>query len=131
MYHFEPPARAGPVLCNVNYPRFTEAEGEFYLARYLVTAPNVMLRCCPTLAAEPQGQSAAILRTKAVPGQRVCRPGEVCRLLRISRATLLSLCVLAEHPEARAAIRSVSRLFGSLLVGRHRRITDAALVRNQ
>ena len=53
------------------------------------------------------------------------RPGEVCRLLRISPTTLRLYCDLAAYPGAE---RDDSRALESFKVGCHHRITRAALV---
>ena len=70
-------------------------------------------------------QLADLLRAEGIPPRAVYRPGEVCRLLRISRSTLLVLCLLAEHP---AAWRAHPRALDFFLVGCHHRISHAALV---
>ena len=79
----------------------------------------------PTPRSRAEGELATLLEASGVRRQAVYRPGEVCRLLRISRTTLLSLCALAEHPEAR---RTDPRGLASFLVGCHHRITHTALV---
>ena len=48
-------------LCDPAHPPITLAQAEVYLASDLVTALNATLRCCPVLAAEPQGRLAAIV----------------------------------------------------------------------
>lgn len=48
-------------LCDPTHPPITDAEGEAYLARDLVTAFDATLRCCPVLASEPEGRLAAIV----------------------------------------------------------------------
>lgn len=48
-------------LCDPKHPPITEAEAEVYLARDLQTALAATLRYCPVLAAEPEGQLAAIV----------------------------------------------------------------------
>lgn len=48
-------------LCDPKHPPITEAEAEGYLAADLKTALNATLRCCPVLAAEPEGRLAAIV----------------------------------------------------------------------
>jgi len=48
-------------LCDPQHPPITEAEGEAYLAQDLRTALDATLRCCPVLAAEPEGRLAAIV----------------------------------------------------------------------
>lgn len=72
-----------------------------------------------------EGQLAALLRATGIPRSGVYRPGEVCRLLRISRTTLLQLCALREHP---AVGHPNPRGLGSFLVGCHHRIHHEALV---
>lgn len=70
-------------------------------------------------------QLEALLRATGIPRAGVYRPGEVCRLLRISRSTLLGLCARAEHPAVRGAD---PRGLAAFLVGCHHRITHEALV---
>jgi hypothetical protein len=55
----------------------------------------------------------------------VYRPGEVCRLLRISPTTLRLYCDLAAYPDAE---RDDPRALESFKVGCHHRITRRALV---
>lgn len=76
----------------------------------------------PTLA---EAQLADLLRAAGIPRAGVYRPGEVCRLLRVSRTTLLQLCAQAEHPDVQ---RADPRGLASFLVGCHHRIPHAALV---
>lgn len=77
------------------------------------------------LRTRAERQLADLLHAEGIPPRAVYRPGEVCRLLRISRSTLVNLCQLAEHPAA----RQVSpRALDSFLVGSHHRIAHAALV---
>ncbi len=79
----------------------------------------------PALRTQAEGQLADLLRATGIPRQGVYRPGEVCRLLRISRTTLLQLCALREHP---AVGHPNPRGLGSFLVGCHHRIPHEALV---
>ncbi len=72
-----------------------------------------------------EGQLEALLRATGIPRQGVYRPGEVCRLLWISRSTLLQLCARGEHPAVRGAD---PRGLAAFLVGCHHRITHEALV---
>jgi lysozyme len=68
------PGRAHPYICPAGYwtigyghlcdPKhlpITETEAEIYLARDLQTALAATLRCCPVLAAEPEGRLSAIV----------------------------------------------------------------------
>jgi lysozyme len=48
-------------LCDQTHPPISQAEGEAYLARDLVTALDATLRFCPVLATEPEGRLAAIV----------------------------------------------------------------------
>lgn len=48
-------------LCDHTHPPISEAEGEAYLARDLVTALDATLRFCPVLATQPEGRLAAIV----------------------------------------------------------------------
>lgn len=48
-------------------------------------------------------QLADLLRAEGIPPRAVYRSGEMCRLLRILRSTLLALRELAEDPAARRA----------------------------
>lgn len=73
---------------------------------------------------QAEGQLAALLRAEGIAPRAVYRPGEVCRLLRISRSTLLALLALAEHPAARPAN---PRALESFMVGCHHRIAHAEL----
>lgn len=66
-----------------------------------------------------------LLRIEGLPDRGVYRPGEVCRLLRISPTTLRQLCELAEHP---AVKNPDPRALASFLVGCHHRISRTALV---
>ena len=79
----------------------------------------------PALRTQAEGQLADLLRATGIPRSGVYRPGEVCRLLRISRTTLLQLCALREHP---AVGHPNPRGLGSFLVGCHHRIPHEALV---
>jgi lysozyme len=71
---FDPKRRAHPYICPAGYwtigyghlcdpkhPPITEAEAEVYLSRDLSTAFNATLRCCPVLAAGPEGRLAAVV----------------------------------------------------------------------
>ncbi len=77
------------------------------------------------LRARAEGQLAALLRAEVIEARAVYRPGEVCRLLRISPTTLRQFCELAEHP---AVKNPDPRALDSFLVGCHHRISHAALV---
>ena len=67
-----------------------------------------------------------LLRAEDLDPRAVYRPGEVCRLLRISSTTTLrQFCELAEHP---AVKNPDPRALASFLVGCHHRISHAALV---
>ena len=66
-----------------------------------------------------------LLRAEGLPDRGVYRPGEVCRLLRISPTTLRQFCELAEHP---AVKNPDPRALASFLVGCHHRISRTALV---
>ena len=79
----------------------------------------------PALRAQAEGQLADLLRASGIPRSGVYRPGEVCRLLRISRKMLLALCARGEHPAVRGAD---PRGLAAFLVGCHHRITHEALV---
>jgi lysozyme len=48
-------------LCDQTHPPISEAEGEAYLARDLMTALHATLRFCPVLATQPEGRLAAIV----------------------------------------------------------------------
>jgi hypothetical protein len=67
----------------------------------------------------------ALLDAERIKRRAVYRPGEVCRLLRISPTTLRQLCERAEQPESPSRD---PRALDSFLVGRHHRIAHAALV---
>lgn len=66
-----------------------------------------------------------LLEVEGIEARAVYRPGEVCRLLRISPTTLRQFCDLAEHP---AVQNPDPRALESFLVGCHHRIRHAALV---
>ena len=70
-------------------------------------------------------QLQTLLRAEGLPDRGAYRPGEVCRLLRISPTTLRQFCELAEHP---AVKNPDPRALESFLVGCHHRIAKAALV---
>ena len=48
-------------LCDQTHLPISEAEGEAYLARDLMTALHATLRFCPVLATQPEGRLAAIV----------------------------------------------------------------------
>ena len=48
-------------LCVQTHPPISQAEGEAYLARDLMTALHATLRFCPVLATQPEGRLAAIV----------------------------------------------------------------------
>ena len=79
----------------------------------------------PDLRARAETQLRELLRVEGLPDRGVYRPGEVCRLLRISPNTLRQFCERAEHP---AVKNPDPRALESFLVGCHHRITHAALV---
>ena len=70
-------------------------------------------------------QINALLEAEKIERRAVYRPGEVCRLLRISPTTLRQLCELAEQPES--SCRPPQSL-ESFRIGCHRRIEHMALV---
>ncbi|MBK8752343.1 MAG: helix-turn-helix domain-containing protein [Candidatus Competibacteraceae bacterium] len=78
-----------------------------------------------TLRAQAEGQLQTLLKAEGIEPRAVYRPGEVCRLLRISPTTLRQFCELSEHP---AVIQREPRALDSFLVGCHHRIAHAALV---
>ena len=77
------------------------------------------------LRAQAEGQLHALLLAEGITPRAVYRPGEVCRLLRISPTTLRQFCELAEHPAVKNAD---PRALDAFLVGCHHRIAHAALV---
>ena len=77
------------------------------------------------LRAQTEGQLHALLLAEGIAPRAVYRPGEVCRLLRISPTTLRQFCELSEHPAVKNAD---PRALDSFLVGCHHRISHAALV---
>ena len=79
----------------------------------------------PALRSSAAAQLDALLQGEGIARQSVYRPGEVCRLLRITRPTVLALCALAEHPQSG---RVDPRALESFLVGTHHRIPHTALV---
>ena len=79
----------------------------------------------PDLRAQAEGQLHALLLAEGIAPRAVYRPGEVCRLLRISPTTLRQFCELSEHPAVKNAD---PRALDSFLVGCHHRIAHAALV---
>ncbi|MBK8752284.1 helix-turn-helix domain-containing protein [Candidatus Contendibacter odensensis] len=70
-------------------------------------------------------QINALLEAERIERRAVYRPGEVCRLLRISPTTLRQLCELAEQPES--SCRPPQSL-ESFRIGCHRRIEHTTLV---
>ena len=79
----------------------------------------------PDLRRQAETLLQTLLRAEDLPDRGVYRPGEVCRLLRISPTTLRQFCELAEHP---AVKNPDPRALESFLVGCHHRISHAALV---
>ena len=79
----------------------------------------------PAIRTQAETQLQTLLRAEGLPDRGVYRPGEVCRLLRISPTTLRQFCELAEHP---AVKNPDPRALDSFLVGCHHRISHAALV---
>jgi len=79
----------------------------------------------PDLRHQAETLLQTLLRAEDLDPRAVYRPGEVCRLLRISPTTLRQFCELAEHP---AAKNPDPRALESFLVGCHQRISHAALV---
>ena len=79
----------------------------------------------PDLRARAETQLRGWLQAEGLDPRAVYRPGEVCRLLRISPTTLRQFCELAEHP---AVGHPDPRALESFLVGCHHRISHAALV---
>ena len=79
----------------------------------------------PDLRHQAETLLQTLLRAEGLPDRGVYRPGEVCRLLRISPTTLRQFCELAEHP---AVLNPDPRALASFLVGCHHRISHAALV---
>jgi hypothetical protein len=76
------------------------------------------------LRAQADGQLHALLLAEGITPRAVYRPGEVCKLLRISKTTLMNLCDLSEHP----TVQQKPRALDSFLIGCHHRISHAALV---
>ena len=66
-----------------------------------------------------------LLEAEQIERRAVYRPGEVCRLLRISPSTLRQLCELAEQPDSSC---KPPQSLESFKLGCHRRIEHAALV---
>jgi hypothetical protein len=67
------------------------------------------------LRAQADGQLHALLLAEGITPRAVYRPGEVCRLLRISPTTLRQFCELAEHPAVKNADpRTLDSLSGRL-----------------
>lgn len=79
----------------------------------------------PDLRRQAETLLQNLLRAEGLDPRAVYRPGEVCRLLRISPTTLRQFCELAEHP---AVPNRDPRALESFLVGCHHRIAHAALV---
>ena len=79
----------------------------------------------PDLRQQAEGQLLALLRAEGLPVRGVYRPGEVCRLLRISPTTLRQFCELTEHPSVR---NPDPHALASFLVGCHHRVSKDALV---
>jgi hypothetical protein len=79
----------------------------------------------PDLRGQAETLLQTLLRAEGLPDRGVYRPGEVCRLLRISPPTLRQFCELAEHP---AVGHRDPRALESFLVGCHHRISRIALV---
>ena len=77
------------------------------------------------LRAQAECQLHALRLAEGIMSRAVYRPGEVCRLLRISPTPLRQFCVLAEHPAVKNAD---PRALNAFLVGCHHRISCAALV---
>ena len=88
--------------------------------------------CDPAILHRAKIQLRELLDQAGIDPAPVYRPGEVCRLLKISPTTLRQLCTLAEHPRVR---NPNPRALDSFLVGCHHRIRHTALldwlVRNQ
>ena len=79
----------------------------------------------PDLRAQAETHLRELLQAEGLGPRAVYRPGEVCRLLRISPTTLRQFCALGEHP---AVKHPNPRALDSFLVGGHHRIRHAALV---
>lgn len=77
------------------------------------------------LRAQAEGQLHTLLRAEGIAPRAVYRPGEVCRLLRISPTTLRLFCELAEQPDS--SCRPPHAL-ESFRIGCHRRIEHTTLV---
>lgn len=76
------------------------------------------------LRAVAESQLQDLIRAAGIEPSAAYRPGEVCRLLRISPTTLRGLCELAEHPDIP---NRDSRALESFRIGVHYRITHTAL----
>jgi len=107
------PRRLGPW----GWPNAVGISGRMWL-EYAGESPPDLRRRAETLL-------QALLRAEGIAARAVYRPGEVCRLLRISPTTLRQFCDLAEHP---AVKHPDPRALESFLAGCHRRISHAALV---
>jgi hypothetical protein len=70
-------------------------------------------------------QINALLNAEKIERRAVYRPGEVCRLLRISSTTFRMLCELAERPENESR---PPQSLESFRIGCHRRIEHSTLV---
>ena len=79
----------------------------------------------PDLRHRAETHLRELFQAEGLPPRAVYRPGEVCRLLRISPTTLRQFCALAEHP---AVPNPDPRALDSFLVGCHHRIRHTALV---
>ncbi len=66
-----------------------------------------------------------LLRIERIPYRAVYKPGEVCRLLRISPTTLRQFCALAEPEGSR---HHDPRALKSFMAGTHHRVQHSALV---
>jgi hypothetical protein len=98
-----------------------------------VSAPGARLGVCrdarganppPSPRTLAEGQLEALLRATGIPRSGVYRPGEVCRLLRISRSTLLGKCGWGPVHHPHIAIENAGPGHGlagdAHLEGRHR-----------
>jgi hypothetical protein len=78
------------------------------------------------LSEDAEMQIDALLHAENIQRRAVYRPGEVCRLLRISPTTLRQLCELAEQPDSSC---KPPQSLESFKIGCHRRIEHDALVK--
>lgn len=76
-------------------------------------------------ALDTEQQLEQLIRAEGLEVRGAYRPGEVCRILRISGNTLRFLCELAEHPDVQ---NRDPRALDSFLAGCHHRIRHTALV---